>query len=79
MRLAQLAVPLSGVFALLGGLSVALGYKAKWRSWLLVAFLVPVTITMHNFWAVQEPMMALISQPEALSALRSKNLRKRFQ
>jgi putative oxidoreductase len=60
--LAQLAVPLSGVFALIGGLSVALGYKAKWGSWLLVAFLVPVTIAMHNFWAVQEPIMAQIQQ-----------------
>jgi len=29
---------------------------------LLVLFLVPVTFTMHNFWAVQDPMMALMQQ-----------------
>jgi putative oxidoreductase len=60
--LASLAVPLSGVIALLGGLSVALGYKAKWGALLLVLFLAPVTVMMHNFWAVQDPMMAMMQQ-----------------
>jgi putative oxidoreductase len=27
-------------------------------AWLLVLFLVPVTLMMHNFWAVKNPMMA---------------------
>lgn len=56
--LASLAVPVSGLMALAGGLSIALGYRAKIGAWLLVLFLVPVTITMHNFWAVTDPMMA---------------------
>lgn len=56
--LASLAVPASGIIALLGGLSIALGYKAKWGAWLLVLFLVPVTLMMHNFWAVPDKMMA---------------------
>jgi putative oxidoreductase len=56
--LASIAVPLSGVIALAGGLSVLLGYKAKWGAWLLIAFLVPVTLTLHQFWAVTDPMMA---------------------
>jgi putative oxidoreductase len=51
-------VPASGVLALIGGLSVLLGYRAKWGAWLLVAFLVPVTLAMHNFWAVKDPMAA---------------------
>jgi putative oxidoreductase len=54
---AGLLVPLSGVIATLGGLSVTLGYKAKIGAWLLVLFLVPVTLMMHNFWAVTDPMM----------------------
>jgi putative oxidoreductase len=41
-----------------GGLSILLGYKAKIGAWLLVLFLVPVTLLMHNFWAVKDPMMA---------------------
>ena len=56
--LASIAVPFSGVMALLGGLSVLLGYKAKWGAWLLIAFLVPVTLMLHQFWAVKDPMMA---------------------
>src|SRR3989475_11790977 len=52
-----LLVPLSGVIATLGGLSVTLGYKAKIGAWLIVLFLVPVTLMMHNFWAVTDPMM----------------------
>ena len=60
--MASLAVPLSGVLALLGGSSVALGYKAKYGALMLVLFLVPVTAMMHNFWAVADPMMARIQQ-----------------
>jgi putative oxidoreductase len=37
-----------------------LGYRAKIGAWLLVLFLVPVTLMMHNFWAVKDPMMARI-------------------
>ena len=60
--LASIAVPLSGILALLGGLSVTLGYKAKWGSGLLVLFLLPVTAMLHNFWTVKDPMMAQIQQ-----------------
>jgi putative oxidoreductase len=35
-----------------------LGYKAKWGAWLLIAFLLPVTLMLHQFWAVKDPMMA---------------------
>jgi putative oxidoreductase len=55
--LASITVPLSGVIALLGALSVLLGYRAKIGAWLLIAFLVPVTYAMHKFWAVTDPMM----------------------
>jgi putative oxidoreductase len=56
--LASVAVPLSGILALVGGLSIALGYKAKWGAALIVLFLVPVTLMMHNFWSVTDPMVA---------------------
>ena len=48
-------VPFSGVIAFLGGLSILLGYKGRWGAFLLVVFLVPVTLVMHNFWAVSDP------------------------
>jgi putative oxidoreductase len=56
--MAGLLVPSSGVLALVGGLSILFGYRAKVGAWLLVLFLVPVTLMMHNFWAVKDPMVA---------------------
>jgi putative oxidoreductase len=53
---ASVLVPLSGVIAFLGGLSVLLGFKAKAGAWLLVIFLVPVTFYMHAFWAETDAM-----------------------
>lgn len=58
--LASIGVPLSGLLAIIGGLSVLLGYRAKIGGWLIAVFLVPVTVMMHNFWAVSDPMMAQI-------------------
>lgn len=60
--LASLAVPFSGILSLAGGLSIAAGYRAKWGAWALVAFLVPVTFTMHAFWSVTDPGAAQIQQ-----------------
>jgi len=51
---AGLLVPLSGLIALAGGLSVLFGYRARIGGALLVLFLVPVTFTMHNFWAAAD-------------------------
>src|SRR5580698_10497478 len=50
-------VPFSGILAGLGGASILLGYKARIGAWLLVLFLVPVTLAMHNWWAITDPMM----------------------
>jgi len=54
--LASILVPFSGMMALLGGLSIILGYKSRWGALLLIMFLVPVTFMMHNFWAISDPM-----------------------
>ena len=58
--LASIAVPLSGVVAIAGGLSILLGYRAKLGAWLIVLFLIPVTLMLHKFWTVSDPMMAQI-------------------
>jgi putative oxidoreductase len=60
--LAAIAVPLSGVIALLGGLSILIGYKARYGAWLLVLFLVPVTVMMHNFWTISIPVEKSMQQ-----------------
>jgi putative oxidoreductase len=51
-------VVISGIIALLGALSIILGYKAKVGAWLIIIFLVPVTFTMHKFWTVTDPMQS---------------------
>jgi putative oxidoreductase len=55
--MAGLLVPVSGFIALAGGLSLLLGIQARLGAWLLVVFLVPVTLMMHAFWAVSDPAM----------------------
>ncbi len=46
---------LAGATALevLGALSLLAGWKTRWGVAALVAFLVPVTLVFHNFWAYQ--------------------------
>ena len=61
--------PVAGLIALAGGLSVALGYHAKAGAWLLVLFLVPVTFTMHRFWAEKDPMLIQMQQVNFLKNL----------
>ena len=51
--LPQVLAPLAGLISLAGGVSILLGYRARLGAWLLVLFLVPVTLMVHNFWAVQ--------------------------
>jgi len=58
--IAGVLVPASGIMAIVGGLSILLGFHGKLGAWLLVLFLVPVTFAMHNFWAVKDPMMQQI-------------------
>jgi putative oxidoreductase len=51
----MIAVPffLAGAIALElgGGLSVLLGWKARWGAVALLVFIVPATLIFHNFWA----------------------------
>ena len=59
---ASLLVPISGLLALLGGLSVATGFKSQWGAWMLIAFLVPVTLGMHAFWRLHDANAIHIQQ-----------------
>jgi putative oxidoreductase len=54
--ISSILVPLSGVMAIAGGLSIAFGFKARAGAWILVAFLIPVTFFMHPFWNITDLM-----------------------
>lgn len=60
--LAGVLVPLSGIIAFVGAVLVLVGFHARLGAWLLVLFLVPVTLAMHNFWAASDPMTAQIQR-----------------
>jgi putative oxidoreductase len=60
--LASIAVPISGVLALAGGLSILFGFHAHPGAWLLLLFLLPVTLLIHKFWSVSDPKMAQMQQ-----------------
>jgi putative oxidoreductase len=60
--MASIAVPLAGIIAILGGLSIALGYKARLGAWLIVIFLMPVTFYMHAFWKIADPQAMQMAQ-----------------
>jgi putative oxidoreductase len=62
LPIGELLVPLSGVVALLGGVSLAFGFKARWGAWLLVAFLIPGTLITHAFWRLPDAYAIHIQQ-----------------
>jgi putative oxidoreductase len=51
----KFAVLGAGLIAVLGGLSIMLGLRPQCGVLLLVIFLVPVSLMMHNFWADPDP------------------------
>jgi putative oxidoreductase len=59
---ATIVVPLSGILALVGGVSVILGYRARFGAFLLLVFLVPVTLVMHKLWGIADPQLAMMQR-----------------
>jgi putative oxidoreductase len=66
---AVFAVPLAGLVALLGGLSVVFGYHARAGAWLLFLFLVPVTFYMHAFWKESDPTAVMMQEVQFMKNL----------
>ena len=52
----------SGVLLALGGLSILLGVKPKLGILCVVLFLLPVTLTMHNYWADRDPQARQLNE-----------------
>ena len=53
--LPMLAVLGSGLVAVLAGASILFGLRPRWGVALVALFLIPVSVTMHNFWADADP------------------------
>ncbi|MDQ3304266.1 MAG: DoxX family protein [Actinomycetota bacterium] len=50
-----LAVIATGVLLVAGGLSIVLGFLPVVGLALLILFLIPTSVMMHNFWTVEDP------------------------
>jgi uncharacterized membrane protein YphA (DoxX/SURF4 family) len=64
-----LAVLASGLMILAGGLSVILGIWMEIGTWLLVFFLLPAAVLIHNFWAVDDPGQKRVEQAQFMKNL----------
>lgn len=51
--IAPILLLIATLFELFGGLSVLVGIKEKWGAALLILFLIPTTVIMHQFWFVE--------------------------
>ena len=58
----KLAVMVSGLMIIVGGLSMLLGVRPLWGVALNSAFLLPVTFVMHQYWKDADPMQRINNQ-----------------
>ena len=66
---AYLAVVGTGVMLVLGGLSVLLGLFPVVGLVLIVVFLLPTSVLIHNFWTVEDPQARAAEQVNFLKNL----------
>ena len=64
--LARVSVIGTGVLIIVGALMVLLGVWADLGTLLLVVFLVPTAVMMHNFWSVDDPQSKQMEQTQFL-------------
>jgi uncharacterized membrane protein YphA (DoxX/SURF4 family) len=62
--LPKVAVPVTGLMLLAGGLSVLLGAWTFYGIIVLVIFMVPTTLMMHSFWKEADPMARMHAKIE---------------
>lgn len=67
--MADILVPVSGLIALIGGVSVLIGLHARVGAMLLLLFLIPVTLMMHDFWTISDPEMAQMQMTQFMKNL----------
>ena len=56
----KIAVSVTGVLLLFGGLGILLGIFIEWAILALIVFLVPVNFIMHAFWKTEDANMKMM-------------------
>jgi putative oxidoreductase len=54
---------------ILGGLSIILGYKAKWGAWVLFGFMIPATLIFHTNFSDQNQMIHFLKNVSIMGGL----------
>jgi putative oxidoreductase len=62
-----LAVAAANILLVIAGLSILSGYRPAVGVTAVVLFMVPVSLLMHNFWAITDPQMAIAEMRSFLS------------
>ncbi|MBI2514706.1 DoxX family membrane protein [Candidatus Wolfebacteria bacterium] len=65
----KLAVYLSGLFILLGGLGILVGKYTFWSAILIAVFLILVSFKMHNYWKDEDPNAKMMNMTHFLKNL----------
>ncbi|HEV8304121.1 MAG TPA: DoxX family protein [Gemmatimonadales bacterium] len=58
----KVAVGVTGLMLIAGGLSILLGVQVPLGTALLVVFLIPTAFFMHRFWGLADPMQAAVQR-----------------
>jgi uncharacterized membrane protein YphA (DoxX/SURF4 family) len=62
-----LAVTAANILLMIAGLSILSGYRPAVGVTAVVLFMIPVSLLMHNFWAMADPQMAIAEMRSFLS------------
>jgi uncharacterized membrane protein YphA (DoxX/SURF4 family) len=65
----KLAVVGTGLQMLVGGVMLILGWQVWVAALILVLFLIPVALMMHNFWAVQDQQQRMMEMVQFMKNL----------
>lgn len=58
----RMAVMVSGAMILVGGASIVLGILPRIGALLIIGFLFPVSVNMHNFWKIEDPQQKMLEK-----------------
>jgi putative oxidoreductase len=62
-----LAVTVANILLVIAGLSILSGYRPVVGVAAVLLFMIPVSVLMHNFWAIADPQMAVAEMRSFLS------------
>jgi len=52
LPMASVGIAIAILIELLGGLAILLGFETRIAAWVLFLYLIPVSLTFHNFWTM---------------------------